>query len=137
MAGNQDRPLEEEHHIVRIVHALLQRAICDGATELRVSSGMRLDGGWSPLLIQSLIDGIWSVLPSMPQLPGVLSGNIMRRFKILADVNPFSSKGPQEGSFRISVETGGSQRNDYLIYASFREGPEGITTEMSIQEAQS
>jgi type IV pilus assembly protein PilB len=88
----------EEAPIVKLVGAILQRAVGEGASDIHVEPRAK------ELAVRFRVDG---VLREVMSVPSKLQGGVIARFKILATLDIAERRVPQDG--RFSVKSGGQK----------------------------
>jgi type IV pilus assembly protein PilB len=88
----------EEAPIVKLVGAILQRAVGEGASDIHIEPRAK------ELAVRFRVDG---VLREVMSVPSKLQGGVIARFKILANLDIAERRVPQDG--RFSVRTGGQK----------------------------
>jgi type II secretory ATPase GspE/PulE/Tfp pilus assembly ATPase PilB-like protein len=114
----------DEAPVVRIVHAIITQALHSGASAIRFSPGAE---HWE---VSYLIDGVMhssTVDGHVLRFPNPIYKTVIRRLKVMGDINPFSQKGPQEGT--ISARC---QDEDYRLHVSFPAAPAGESALLTI-----
>ncbi len=91
---NDDRKLAEQVPAVRIVDAILQHAIVQGASDVHIESHE------NKLLLRYRIDGI---LHDVMDLPIAISSALIARIKVLAGLRLDEKRLPQDGRFKIEA----------------------------------
>lgn len=84
-----------EVHIVRIVHAMIQQAINDGASDIHIEPQGR------NLIVRYRVDG---VLHEVMQVPESLKPALISRIKLMADVNITERRMPQQGHIHVRMD---------------------------------
>jgi type IV pilus assembly protein PilB len=88
----------DEAPIVKVVGAILQRAVGEGASDIHVEPRA------NELTVRLRVDG---VLREVMSVPSKLQGGVIARFKILANLDIAERRVPQDG--RFSVRSGGQK----------------------------
>jgi type IV pilus assembly protein PilB len=88
----------EEAPIVKLVGAILQRAVGEGASDIHIEPRAK------ELAVRFRVDG---VLREVMSVPSKLQGGVIARFKILANLDIAERRVPQDG--RFSVRSGGQK----------------------------
>ena len=88
----------DEAPIVKVVGAILQRAVGEGASDIHVEPRAK------ELTVRLRVDG---VLREVMSVPSKLQGGVIARFKILANLDIAERRVPQDG--RFSVRSGGQR----------------------------
>jgi type IV pilus assembly protein PilB len=88
----------EEAPIVKLVGAILQRAVGEGASDIHIEPRAK------ELAVRFRVDG---VLREVMSVPSKLQGGVIARFKILANLDIAERRMPQDG--RFSVRSGGQK----------------------------
>ena len=133
MPEDDEDTWREEPPVVRIAHALLNTAIRAGA------GGLRLTPGPGGVRVECLRGGAWADLPvgpdvALPPLPGGQGEDLTRRFQVMAEVNPWSSRGPQEGRFRVGCAVDEGRVRWVRVHAAFPAGPGGTATVLTFED---
>lgn len=90
------RNMAEEAPIIKLVNLVIMQAIRDKASDIHVEPEE------DSLKIRFRIDGI---LHDVTTIPKTLQAAVLSRMKIMSDLNIATKRVPQDGRFRIKVET--------------------------------
>jgi RNA polymerase sigma-70 factor (ECF subfamily) len=112
----QDGP--DASPLVRIAHTIIQQAILDGATEVRIEPGA------DSLAVSFRIDG---ELHEVMRLPRHLQENLVARYKYMADLIVEQHDARQDGHIAISHDG-----RDYDLHVTADPGPQGEQITMSL-----
>ena len=99
--GVEARP--DEAPIIRLVTALLQRAVTEGASDIHVEPRP------GELMVRFRVDGVLREAMSVP--PGLRAG-MVSRLKIMADLNIAEKRVPQDGRFSVKLN---GQKIDFRV----------------------
>ena len=91
------RNMAEEAPIIKLVNLLIMQAIRDKASDIHVEPEE------DSLKIRFRVDGILHEISSVPKH---MQAAVLSRIKIMADLNIATKRIPQDGRFRIKVDTG-------------------------------
>lgn len=113
--------MAEAQPIVKIAHTIIQQAIKDGASEVRIGTGPKRQGTWVSFVIQGVTHGVM-------ELPGHTHPPLIARYKEMADMDANEQSAPQHG--RIAVSHSGK---DYDLDVHSKPHPEGEQIWFTIQ----
>jgi type IV pilus assembly protein PilB len=92
-----------ERPIIRLVSAILQQAVAEGASDIHIEPRVRA------LIVRFRVDG---VLREVTSVPSKLQSGVVARLKVLANLDIAERRLPQDGRFSVGL---GSRRVDLRV----------------------